>query len=60
LVKRDECPENRRKVDVPITEKGLSLLELLEPQINEMNKKSIHLEDQEVAVLNGLLDKLRG
>ncbi len=60
LVKREECPLNRRKVDVVITAKGLSLLELLEPQINEMNKKSIHLEDQEVAVLNGLLDKLRG
>jgi DNA-binding MarR family transcriptional regulator len=60
LVKREECPLNRRKVDVVITAKGLSLLELLEPQINEMNKKSIHLEDQEVALLNELLDKLRG
>ena len=30
LVKRDECPENRRKVDVLITEKGLRLLEFLE------------------------------
>ena len=60
LVKREECPENRRKVDVVITEKGLSLLDLLEPQITIMNKKAIHLEDQEVALLNELLDKLRG
>jgi DNA-binding MarR family transcriptional regulator len=60
LVKREECPENRRKVDVVITEKGLSLLDLLEPQITTMNKKAIHLEDQEVALLNELLDKLRG
>jgi DNA-binding MarR family transcriptional regulator len=60
LVKREECPLNRRKVDVVITEKGLSLLDLLEPQITNMNKKAIHLEDQEIALLNELLDKLRG
>ena len=60
LVKRDECPENRRKVDVLITEKGLRLLELLEPQIATINKKVIHLEESELDLLNGLLDKLRG
>jgi DNA-binding MarR family transcriptional regulator len=60
LVKREECPLNRRQVDVVITEKGLALLELLEPQINAINKKAIHLEDQELDLLNRLLDKLRG
>jgi DNA-binding MarR family transcriptional regulator len=60
LVKREECPLNRRQVDVVITEKGLALLELLEPQINAINKKAIHLEDQELDFLNRLLDKLRG
>ena len=60
LVKREECPENRRKVDVLITEKGLQLLETLEPQITALNKKVIHLEESELLVLNGLLDKLRG
>ena len=60
LVKREECPLNRRQVDVVITEKGLVLLELLEPQINAINKKAIHLEDQELDLLNRLLDKLRG
>ena len=60
LVKRDECPENRRKVDVLITEKGLRLLEFLELQIAALNKKVIHLEEQEVVLLNELLDKLRG
>jgi len=59
-VKRDECPENRRKVDVLITDKGLRLLELLEPQISALNKKVIHLEESELVLLNGLLDKLRG
>ena len=60
LVKRDECPENRRKVDVLITDKGLHLLDLLEPQIAILNKKVIHLEEAELDLLNGLLDKLRG
>jgi DNA-binding MarR family transcriptional regulator len=60
LVKREECPENRRKVDVLITEKGLRLLDLLEPQIAEVNKKAIHLDEAELVILNGLLDKLRG
>lgn len=60
LVKRDECLENRRKVDVLITDKGLRLLELLEPQITALNKKVIHLDESELLLLNGLLDKLRG
>lgn len=60
FVKREECPENRRKVDVLITDKGLQLLESLEPQIATANKKAVQLEDTEVAHLNNLLDKLRG
>ncbi len=60
LVKREECLENRRKVDVLITDKGLQLLESLEPQIATANKKAVQLEDTEVAHLNNLLDKLRG
>uniref|UniRef100_UPI0040471B84 MarR family winged helix-turn-helix transcriptional regulator n=1 Tax=Algoriphagus sp. TaxID=1872435 RepID=UPI0040471B84 len=60
LVKREECLENRRKVDVLITDKGLQLLESLEPQIATANKKTVQLEENEVAHLNNLLDKLRG
>lgn len=60
LVDRKECPENRRKVDVRITEKGLQLLEFLEPELIKINKESIHLEANELTILNDLLDKLRG
>lgn len=60
LVEREECPENRRKVDVLITDKGLQLLELLEPQLDTFNKKAVHLDEAELVLLNGLLDKLRG
>jgi len=45
---------------VLITEKGLRLLELLEPQIATINKNAIHLEESELDLLNELLDKLRG
>jgi hypothetical protein len=45
---------------VLITEKGLRLLEFLEPQIAALNKNVIHLDESELIQLNGLLDKLRG
>jgi DNA-binding MarR family transcriptional regulator len=60
LVMRNECPENRRKVDVLITEKGLRMLEFLEPKMEAAHKNTIHLEEGELVALNGLLDKLRG
>lgn len=60
LVKREECPSDRRQVDVLITQKGLDLLCQLELMVEQNNKKSLHLTPQEVDQLNDLLDKLRG
>jgi len=60
LVKRDECPSDRRQVDILITEKGLCLLELLENQVEESHKSTLHLTENEAIQLNDLLDKLRG
>lgn len=60
LVRRDECPSDRRQVDVVITEKGLNLLGQLELLVEESNRKSVHLSIDEVKLLNDLLDKLRG
>jgi len=60
LVKREECPLDRRQVDVEITPKGLELLGILESQIMEINKEMVHLDEKELLLLNGLLDKLRG
>jgi DNA-binding MarR family transcriptional regulator len=60
LVKRDECPSDRRQVDILITEKGLRLLELLENQVEESHKSTLHLTENEAIQLNDLLDKLRG
>jgi len=60
LVKREECPSDRRQVDILITEKGLQLLEILERQVDESHKNFLHLNEEEVILLNDLLDKLRG
>lgn len=60
LIKREECPTDRRQVDVLITEKGLDLLKTLEKQVEEANRKIVRLTLEEVNQLNDLLDKLRG
>lgn len=60
LVKREECPSDRRQVDVLITEKGLELLKILEMQVEKGNLDIINLTTEEANQLNNLLDKLRG
>ncbi|WP_339717594.1 MarR family winged helix-turn-helix transcriptional regulator [Cyclobacterium amurskyense] len=60
MVKRTECPKDRRQVDIVITEKGLELLELLDIEVRKFNMDTIHLDEKEVEQLNLLLDKLRG
>ncbi|NVK49686.1 MAG: MarR family transcriptional regulator [Cyclobacteriaceae bacterium] len=60
LLIREECPTDRRQVDVVISDKGLELLKELEVKVEEVNHTLIHLNDEEVTQLNDLLDKLRG
>lgn len=60
LVKREECPNDRRQVDVMITEKGLELLSVLQAQVENGNKSFVHLNLEEINQLNDLLDKMRG
>lgn len=59
LVNRKECESDRRQVDITITDKGLSLLRALESEVSAFNKSVIALSEEEVAILNELLDKLR-
>lgn len=60
LVYRNECPEDRRRVNVGITEKGLQIVgkasDVIEQDI-EYNFRS--LSTQEAQSLNELLDKMR-
>lgn len=60
LVKREECPNDRRQVDVMITERGLELLSVLQALVENGNKSFVHLNLEEVNQLNDLLDKMRG
>lgn len=60
LVSRQVCPTNRRKIEVFITQKGLELLEEMDPVVEGSNARvTQHMSDQELNTLNTLLDKLR-
>lgn len=60
LVTREVCPENRRKIEVLITTKGLNLLEELEPKV-KLHEQSFskNLSEEEMIQLNELLEKFR-
>jgi DNA-binding MarR family transcriptional regulator len=61
LITRNLCPENRRKMDVTITNKGIELLKELEKPIEELTdfmRKNI--TEKEAEQLSNLLDKIRG
>jgi DNA-binding MarR family transcriptional regulator len=60
LVTREVCPENRRKIEVLITAKGLALLAELDPKvIDHENKFAQNLSSEELEQLNILLEKFR-
>ncbi|MBI3511620.1 MAG: MarR family transcriptional regulator [Bacteroidetes bacterium] len=60
LIDRKACEEDRRQMDVRITQKGLDLLDELQPLMNEWNNLLTTLSSEEVKLLGELLDKLRG
>jgi DNA-binding MarR family transcriptional regulator len=60
FVSRQECPTNRRKVDILITDKGLALLEDIQPQLEATMNTMKNLSAREAEQLNDLLDKFRG
>lgn len=60
LVTRKVCPENRRKIEVQITPKGLELLQELDPKVLEHEKIfAANLSQEEIVQLNTLLEKYR-
>lgn len=60
LVTRDLCPSNRRKMEVLITAKGLALLEVLDPKVEESESVfTSALSPGELETLNLLLEKMR-
>lgn len=59
LTKRIQCPNDRRQVEITITEKGIELLEQMNPKVEEISNSMDGLNEDEVKTLNNLLDKLR-
>ncbi len=61
LLERVQCMENRRKVEITITDKGLQLLEDMQPEMDDFYSYFPEvLSDSEASTLSDLLDKLRG
>ena len=60
LVTRTNCPDNRRIIHVTITQKGVDLLEELNPLVDtKENNFAGNLSDQELETLNYLIEKYR-
>lgn len=61
LVDRRECPMDRRQVDIVITNHGLTVLEKASNELEtSMLTYMARIDDREAALINQLLDKLRG
>jgi len=57
LIERITCKEDRRVVNVSITEEGLNLLSKIDPEI--AHKQLPNISEQEAGQLSDLLDKIR-
>ncbi|MCP1384408.1 MarR family winged helix-turn-helix transcriptional regulator [Runella salmonicolor] len=60
LVKRTECPRDRRAVDVVITDDGMKILAELDAMQGEWEKTLLNVTEEEANLLSDILDKLRG
>ncbi|MFN5170150.1 MAG: MarR family winged helix-turn-helix transcriptional regulator [Cyclobacteriaceae bacterium] len=60
LVKREICENNRRQVDINITDKGLALLKKIDLEAENWLESLRNITQAEAKELNRLLDKLRG
>jgi DNA-binding MarR family transcriptional regulator len=60
LIGRSIDEVNRRKMNICITDKGLKVLEQIDPEIQKIENSMVHLQDSESGQLSDLLDKMRG
>lgn len=59
LATRKQCPNDRRSVDILITEAGLELLKKMDAELENQRIGLHNLSDDEARELNRLLDKIR-
>ena len=60
LVTRKQCKNDRRAVDVYISEEGLELLSQMDSKLEAFEKRLRNLDEEQAKALNELLDKFRG
>lgn len=60
LLKREICENNRRQVDISITEKGLSILKKIDADADAWFETLKGITRTEALEVNRILDKLRG
>jgi DNA-binding MarR family transcriptional regulator len=60
LVKREICENNRRQVDISITEAGLEVLKKIDEGRDQWLENLKTIPKNEAEELNNMLDKLRG
>lgn len=59
FISKSSCENDKRAVDVTITEKGLELLERMEPSVAAIERIFASLSAAEIKLLNDILDKIR-
>lgn len=59
-LKREICEDNRRQVDIFITDKGLTILKKVDADAEEFLSTLKNINKTEAQELNRILDKLRG
>ena len=59
-VNRKECPTNRRKMDITITEEGTDILKQLDTKVHAFHQPFINkLDKEELNTLKSLIQKLK-
>ncbi|THD66400.1 MarR family transcriptional regulator [Robertkochia marina] len=60
LAVRVICQENRRKVEISITDKGLQLLSQIDAPMDRLNDQAVaQLSEEELNLFNDMLEKIR-
>lgn len=59
-VTRNVCEENRRKLDISITQQGLALVKQIGPKLKKQFMTLAKITEKEANELSRILDKMRG
>jgi len=59
LLKREICPNNRRQIEIVLTDNGLKVCNDVSKKVNNIRKENINITEDEAKELNRILDKIR-